>query len=463
MDSAGNAAVNPPTSAINTGNNALTVSSTGVDTTLPSITGIFLSATTNDNHYLKAGDVLTAVVVMSEDTTVTGTPQLALTIGASTVTANYASGSNGNQLSFIYTILNGQSDTSGVSIPSNALSLNGGTLLDTNNNAANLSSNVVADNINYLVDSTPPTVQLTYGSFVQDIGSASVTPNELGTVYLVNTSVAVNNLASITNAADNLWNAVTVNTANAVTPISYLGLSLGAYKAYMVDLAGNLSAASDRAVYIQGAPVIDLGSYGKLIAPVQVGGNWYYYWDRSGDGTIGNTGNLNDGKDYVTHDVLDGLFNNDINGVANNTVKNADNAFGTTNTYRYAWLNGYHLALPTYGQGTSSVKPGTGSTDNTGFAAGTAVEKNTITPNPVYTDLLSIWDAYNGTGTSTNANGNVPSWNSGLYWSATDSTTSGLSGHARIFFNSGYVFSDTDTNGGGSPSQIYVALQVLPL
>jgi hypothetical protein len=61
--------------------------------------------------------------------------------------------------------------------------------------------------------------------------------------------------------------------------------------------------------YTPGQQIIDLGSYGKLIAPVQVdGNNWYYFWDRSGDGTsIDGTGEA----DKVGHDVLDGIFNQD--------------------------------------------------------------------------------------------------------------------------------------------------------
>ena len=61
-----------------------------------------------------------------------------------------------------------------------------------------------------------------------------------------------------------------------------------------VTATDGLGISSTKAVAIQvtdvadtaGAPVIDLGFYGKLIAPGVVdGGRWYYYWDRSGDGS----------------------------------------------------------------------------------------------------------------------------------------------------------------------------------
>ncbi|MFI3156460.1 MAG: DUF4347 domain-containing protein [Methylococcaceae bacterium] len=92
-----------------------------------------------------------------------------------------------------------------------------------------------------------------------------------------------------------------------------------------------------------GQPVIDLGSgNGQLISPVNVDGNWYYSWDRNSSGS-----SAEDGGDTVNHDLLDGIFNKDINGVINTTVTNADGLYGTTDTYRYATINGVRLALAT--------------------------------------------------------------------------------------------------------------------
>ncbi len=113
------------------------------------------------------------------------------------------------------------------------------------------------------------------------------------------------------------------------------------------------TVANSVAAYVPIDQVIDLGSYGKLIAPVKVdGGKVYYYWDRSGDGTSNDSGTLNSGNDYIQHDVLDSIFNKDINGNTNNSVANVDGQFGTTDIYRYGTLNGVQLALPTIG-GTS--------------------------------------------------------------------------------------------------------------
>ena len=213
------------------------------------------------------------------------------------------------------------------------------------------------------------------------------------------------------------------------------------------DAAGNATTqavaitVTDVVESLAGQSVIDLGSYGKLIAPVQVEGAWYYYWDRSGDGSSANTGSLNGGVDYTSHDVLDGRFTQDINGVTGG-------AGNTTDTYRYATLNGVHLALPTANGGVAyprvigAYQLGTTYTDAGATTNSTASSFN---------ELLAIWDAYNGTGTGVNISGTPSGWQAGSYWSATPSA----SGHAHVNLNIGNV---TDFN---DLFNSYVALQVL--
>jgi len=190
--------------------------------------------------------------------------------------------------------------------------------------------------------------------------------------------------------------------------------------------------------YTPGQQIIDLGSYGKLIAPVQVdGNNWYYFWDRSGDGTsIDGTGEA----DKVGHDVLDGIFNQDINGNVGSG--------NTDDTYRFATLNGVRLALPTMGGAAIDL-----------YRPGTGIGNGSTETNPTYNDLLAIWDAYNGTGTGSGYSGTPTGWaaisnNSGShYWS---STYRGGESHSSLTLWSGYY-------GGGPDSLSFnVALQVLP-
>jgi hypothetical protein len=180
--------------------------------------------------------------------------------------------------------------------------------------------------------------------------------------------------------------------------------------------------------------VIDLGSYGKLIAPVQVEGAWYYFWDRNGDG-------ISRDDDKALRDVLGGIFTQDING-------GTDGGGNTTDTYRYATLNGVHVALPTanggvaYPQGIGAFQNGTAYTD-----AGAASNASATSFN----ELLAIWDAYNGTGTGTNIDGRPTGWENNAYWSATPSAY----GNASVDLGSGIVFDESDS------SHRYVALQVL--
>lgn len=98
-------------------------------------------------------------------------------------------------------------------------------------------------------DTTAPTASVTTAS-ISASGSATIQSTEIGRGFLVNTSVTVTNLASITGAAGNLWNAITITAADFNTSLAATGLSAGTYKVYTIDQSGNLSAASSGTVTI---------------------------------------------------------------------------------------------------------------------------------------------------------------------------------------------------------------------
>ncbi len=209
------------------------------------------------------------------------------------------------------------------------------------------------------------------------------------------------------------------------------------------DVAGNAAstdAVANAPLFTHaGQSVIDLGSYGKLIAPVQVEGNWYYYWDRSADGSSANSGSLNGGTDYATHNVLDGIFTQDINGTAGGSGN-------TTDVYRYATLNGVRVALPTANGGLDYLG------GINAYQNGTLYSNDGDPATSTFNELLAIWDAYNGTGTGTSFNGTPAGWQADSYWSATPSA----SGHADVYLHDdGFVFDIDDFDVS------YVALQVL--
>jgi hypothetical protein len=298
---------------------------------------------------LNAGDVLSVTATMSEATTVTGTPQLALNIGGTTVQASYASGSGSTALVFSYTILAAQTDGDGISMDANSLTLDGGRLADAAGNAATMTHTSVSHNASYLVDTTAPTLAITTpisGGYINDAedesalsisgtstgaqgqsvsvsvggtikiatianggawtvslsaaevkalseGTVNLTADvfyvagnpavqatasyvydttaptanattstiantanatgqstEIGTAYLVDSTIAVTSLSDITGAADNRWNSVAISTANSDTSLSATGLAGGTYKAYTTDAAGNLSLPSTDSVTV---------------------------------------------------------------------------------------------------------------------------------------------------------------------------------------------------------------------
>jgi uncharacterized delta-60 repeat protein len=220
-----------------------------VDTTAPTVSSVAItSATGIQNSFLNAGDVVSVTVTMSEATTVTGTPQLALNIGGTTVQANYASGTGSSSLVFNYTILASQTDANGISLGANALTLNSGTLADAADNAATLTHTAVADNESYKVDTTAPTVS---------IGSPSASTATTGPVtYTVtyadanfNASTLANGNITLNKTGDaNGTVAVTGSgltrtvTISSITGSGTLGISIAAGTAS--DLAGNTAPAA---------------------------------------------------------------------------------------------------------------------------------------------------------------------------------------------------------------------------
>ena len=78
--------------------------------------------------------------------------------------------------------------------------------------------------------------------------NAVVQSTNTGTAYLVNTTVTVSNLASITGAADNQSNSVTISSTATNTNLPATGLAEGTYKVYAVDASGLLSSASSNSV-----------------------------------------------------------------------------------------------------------------------------------------------------------------------------------------------------------------------
>src|SRR5581483_2040893 len=103
------------------------------------------------------GQSLSFTVNFSGAVTVTGTPQLALTLDTGgTVEATYQSGSSSSALVFSYTIVAGEQDATGITVGS--LTLNGGTIKDGSSNDAVLTLNNVGNTSSVDVQAILPTV-----------------------------------------------------------------------------------------------------------------------------------------------------------------------------------------------------------------------------------------------------------------------------------------------------------------
>ncbi len=138
------------------------------DTTSPTISSLSIadSPGPGDDGAYSAGEEITVVVTFSESVLATGWALVEINIGGEARTARHLGLSTGatddiarTMLVFIYTVQEGDSDIDGVSIGANKVSLKGGSIKDEAGNAAVLTHDAVADDIEHRVgDIAAPTV-----------------------------------------------------------------------------------------------------------------------------------------------------------------------------------------------------------------------------------------------------------------------------------------------------------------
>ena len=127
------------------------------DDTAPTISSV---AITSDSGYYGVygiGDNIEVTVTFNEDVTVTGYPQLELTIGSSARNAAHESGT-GTNVVFSYTVASGDTDTDGIAIGANKLTMNGGGIEDNDGNSADLSHSALSTQPSHGVDGIRPTI-----------------------------------------------------------------------------------------------------------------------------------------------------------------------------------------------------------------------------------------------------------------------------------------------------------------
>ena len=136
----------------------------GSQQTAPAVTSVSIWSDPAVGDTFEAVESIFVLVRFDRPVEVTGTPQLALTIGATTRQADYFSGSGNAWLWFRYVVQSSDSDADGISIGASALTLNGGTIRyrgGTTNAALGLGSNAISNSANHKVNGsqqTAPTV-----------------------------------------------------------------------------------------------------------------------------------------------------------------------------------------------------------------------------------------------------------------------------------------------------------------
>ena len=124
----------------------------------PSILSVELTSDPGADATYAIGDAIEASVRFNKTVTVTGTPQLGLTVGTLTKQAAYRD-SAGEVARFVYTVAAGDDDDNGVSIAANSLLLNGGMIRGGGNLDAVRTHGAVAANVNHRVDGVRPALQ----------------------------------------------------------------------------------------------------------------------------------------------------------------------------------------------------------------------------------------------------------------------------------------------------------------
>ncbi len=211
----------------------------GINPTITSVTG-------PAGGIYRAGQALNFTVNFSAPVTVTGTPQLPLTLEFTPLNATYVSGSGSSALLFTYVVQLGNTDTDGI-LGSSPLVLNGGTIRAVDTSDATLTftpPNLIA----VRVDTGPPTLSVsapstgstTFGPVTYTLTYAdpnfSASTLTAGNITLHKTGTADGSVAV---TGSGLTRTVTIS---GITGAGTLGISVVAGTA--TDTAGNAAGAT---------------------------------------------------------------------------------------------------------------------------------------------------------------------------------------------------------------------------
>ena len=107
------------------------VSVAHAQTTAPTVSTVAVTSNPGTDDTYALGDTIEVGLTFSEAVTVTGAPYLLIDVGGTKRRADYNSGTGATQLKFRYTVLAGDDDDDGIAVVANSLTLNGGTIVAT--------------------------------------------------------------------------------------------------------------------------------------------------------------------------------------------------------------------------------------------------------------------------------------------------------------------------------------------
>ena len=135
------------------------------DTTKPTVSKVEITSDAGSDSTYAIRDVIEVTMTFSDDVFVTGMPHLTLRVGDQDRPADYESVTDAEVL-FRYRVATGDTDTNGVSIAADSLSLNGGKIKDDSDNEADLDHRALGTQSRHKVDGIQPELAATEGAVV---------------------------------------------------------------------------------------------------------------------------------------------------------------------------------------------------------------------------------------------------------------------------------------------------------
>ena len=153
--------------------------------TNPAVSSIFFGSSPANGDSYQRGETIDMRVQFTRRVWATGSPRLALTIGSHTRAARYYGNHYGRTLSFRYTVQAADSDSDGIGIAANALTLNGGSIASSDGSAdAVLSHAAVASDAGHKVNGSQVTAP--------EVDRVSISSRPRGgTTYVLGESIVV--------------------------------------------------------------------------------------------------------------------------------------------------------------------------------------------------------------------------------------------------------------------------------